>query len=427
MIDRRRGARVLAISAGLVVALVVVAWLTGFYPRAKATPTLEGVDGLLRSERFDDAERLIGAFLRVYPDDDRVNLLMAQVALGRADQKPSMALEHLAKIRAVAPTVRALVLLNEGKAYSSLGRYEQAEASWLSALRINPQVPEAGWALLGTYYVQDRRADSRRLGLALHAIEPDPRDRVQLLMELLRQDAKPIVGFSVIKVFEPVVREHPEETHAAISMARALIHEDRPDDALPILERLVARDPKNPGAWEVLLLGLDEATRDDAIPEVLGRIPGAIATEARFARFRGIVAKDRSDWETAAAEFRRARQYDPSDPQVAYRLSRALRLAGLNAEAERADADFRMMNAAGGEALALYDQSDHLTNLGVAPRIALYRRISDLRERMGHRAEALAWQRLILLEKPDDPDCLAAVTRLADVKMPLLSEITAAK
>ena len=79
----------------------------------------------------------------------------------------------------------ALVELYRGKAEYRLARMDDAEASWNKALRLNPTVPEAGWCLLELYYLQGRPDDARRLALRLHEVEPDPRDRVQFLLELL--------------------------------------------------------------------------------------------------------------------------------------------------------------------------------------------------------------------------------------------------
>ena len=141
-----------------------------------------GLEPLLAARRFDEAERRIGEYLRVHPDQTpgqhadgagRPGAGRSEAATGprapRADQGPQRR------------GIRAIVLLNEGKAYSALGRNDRAEAAWKDALRLDPRVPEAGWALLGLYYIQGRRAEAHRLGLELHAIEPDPRDRVQLL------------------------------------------------------------------------------------------------------------------------------------------------------------------------------------------------------------------------------------------------------
>jgi hypothetical protein len=48
----------------------------------------------------------------------------------------------------------------------------------------------------------------------------------------------------------------------------------------------------------------------------------------------------------------------------------------------------------------------------VAPHPELYHRIADLRERMGLSDEALAWHRLVLRDRPEDPISRAAVARL---------------
>src|SRR5437660_1620337 len=81
----------------------------------------------------------------------------------------------------------------------------------------------AVWALLCLYYSQGRRGDARRLGLQLHAVEPDPRDRVQLLVELLRQDALTPVYETLIPALEPAVRARPKDLHTAIALSLALV------------------------------------------------------------------------------------------------------------------------------------------------------------------------------------------------------------
>src|SRR5262249_23670288 len=155
--------------------------------------SLKGIDTLLAQQRFDEVEHRLQAYLRNRPEDPQANVLMAQVSLARPDQKPGVALRHLSKVRLGDRAARAVVRLNEGKASSAWGRYVEAEQSWLDALRIDPEVPEAGWALLGLYYVQGRRDEAHELAMRLRKDEPDPRDRVQLLLELLRQDAKSLV------------------------------------------------------------------------------------------------------------------------------------------------------------------------------------------------------------------------------------------
>ena len=141
--------------------------------RRGPTPSLDGLQPLLAARRFDEVERRVSDFLRLDQGNPQANLLLAQVCLARDDQKPQLALEHLARIQVGNRGVKAMILLNQGKAYSSLGQNDRAESAWTEALQLEPLTPEAGWNLLGLYYVQGRRDEARRMGLALYAIEPD--------------------------------------------------------------------------------------------------------------------------------------------------------------------------------------------------------------------------------------------------------------
>lgn len=388
-------------------------------------PTLAGLNGLLAARKFDDAERQIDAFLAARPDDVQANLLSAQIALNREPQQPRLALERLGRIgKAERPTL-AVVRLNEGKAHSALGDTAKAEASWLEALRLDPLVPEAGWALLSLYYVEGRRAEAERLGLALHGVEPDPRDRVQLLLELVRQDAKPIVPLEIIRVLEPVGRELPDDLHTTIALARAYYGDSRHDECIALLNRLVDRYPGDPAAWEALLRNLDDAARPEEFAAAFARLPAALAKQPRFARYAGIVAQSRRDWASSVIALERARKFDPLDAQVAYRLGRGYRLAGREPEAKKLEGEFRDIEAALREMLSLYNEANAIRGLGVDPSPDLYLKIAEARERLGYRAEALAWFRLAIRDRPDDPAALAATQRLADAKLPTFSEVLA--
>ncbi len=371
------------------------------------------VEPLLASKRFDEATAKVEERLRSNPDDPGAHLLMAQIALARDDQRPELALEHLARIRTGSRSFLAIVRLNEGKAFSAMGRYDRAEDAWIEALRLDPHVPEAGWALLGLYYIQGRREEAHRLGLRLHAEEPDPRDRVQLLVELLRQDAQTPVHETLIPTLAPIVRDHPEDLHTAIALGLAMVRSSRANEGIAILRDAIRRNPENPDAWDSLLLGLDEATRLDELAEATAKLPPSIAGLPRFDRYRGSIAQDRREWNEAAEAFRRARRSDPSDFSSFYRLIRILRLAGRGAEAEALDPIFRAATSARQRALSLYHEVNAIKDLGTAPHPELYRRIADLREQMGRPDEALAWHRLILRERPDDPISRAAVERIA--------------
>jgi len=399
---------------GLAAAIVVVATAALILAyRSRPEPSLDGLDALLASKRFDDAERRLDDYLHHQPESAQAHMLMAQVELARDDQKPRLALEHLDRVRVPNRPLRAVVRLNAGKAYSALGDYVQAEAAWRDALALDPLVPEAGWALLGLYYVEGRRREAERLGLALHASEPDPRDRVQLLLELVRQDAKPIVAFTIVRALEPGVREHPDDLHATIALGRAEIHDDHFEKGLAILYRLIDRYPNDPEAWDALLAGLDASTRPEEFGRTLERLPRTIAADPRFLRYVGIAAQNQRDWPRAETAYLRARQFDPTDMQVLYRLIRVLHMTGRGAEAQGLEVEFRTAKSAILQLLPIYNEARADSTLGTIPNPDLYHRIADLRERMGRADEALAWHKIVLRDDASDPQSKAAVDRLA--------------
>jgi tetratricopeptide (TPR) repeat protein len=379
---------------------------------ARQPAGLSDLPALLGAGRFDDVETRLRAFLEVHPDHSQANMLMAQAALGRPDQKPRLALEHLRKVRASKPEEKAIVRLNEGEAQSALGRNNLAEDAWLEALRLDPLVPEAGWDLLGLYQVQGRREDAHVLAMTLYRREPDPHDRTALLLELLRQDVQPIGADSLIETFEPLAREHSDDVIAAITLGRAYVRNSRFDEGLPILRLAVDRFPDNPMAWDALLSGLDESSRTEEFAAAIEWLPAGIARDLRFARHRGALALQRHAWPEAAKWYLLAFQHDRSDGQVLYRLCQSLKIAGRTSELLEYESRLIAHRAAREQAPSLYKEANSTAHLGTAPHADLYHRLADLREAMGRPDEAVAWHRLVLVDHPADPTSQSALARL---------------
>jgi tetratricopeptide (TPR) repeat protein len=406
------GYRVIAL-AFLLLGLIAAGSLLAAARIARRPASFSDLPPLLAAGRFDEVEAKLRAFLEFQPDHTQANMLMAQAALARPDQKPRLALEHLRRVRAWNPEALAIVRLNEGKAHSALGSNNLAEDDWLEALRLDPLVPEAGWNLLGLYQVQGRREDAHRLAMKLFDGEPDPHDRAQLLLELLRQDAQPISADSLIRTLEPMVKEHPDDTHAAIALGRAYLRNSRPGEGLPIIRGAVERSAYNPYTWDALLTSLDESSSSEELAQCLQRLPPSIAGDPRFTRHRGALALGNHDWAQAAIWYLRAYTHDQSDGQVLYRLCQALRAARRTGDTSAFDARFRALRAAREQALPLYKEANSVETLGTAPHPDLYHRLADLREHMGRADEAVAWHQLVLKDQPDDPISRSAVERLA--------------
>lgn len=403
--------------------LSLAAALAWWASRSALAPSLEPIARLASAGSYDAAEAALGELLREHPDFDDAHLLEAQLKLDRPEpptgpgQRPdptpaTAALEHLARVRPGDPNRDALVRLYQGKADYRLARLDAAEVSWLDALRLDPAVPEAGWCLLEMYYLEGRDKESRALALKLHEAEPDPRDRVQFLLELLRQDSHPIAPASVVQWFEPASRQSPDDLHISLTLGLALARTGNTARGLELLGRLAHDHPEQADIWDAWLIGLDDAGEVEQLEEAFKELPTALAGSARFVRHEARLAQERGDIPAAVAAYRRALAASPRDRAIEYRLARALRLAGDVAEAERIERDRREALDAGGEVRPLYEEANAVPNLGVVPRTDIYRRIADLRERMGFADEALAWNRLILRHRPSDPESVAAIARL---------------
>lgn len=386
-------------------------------------PALESAISLAEEDRFDEAQATVRATLRVDPDHPEANLLLAQILLRRPPPDGDgggeaalglarEALEHLDRIRHPPSRMSASVAISRGKALFRLGRLDQAEAAWNEALRLDPRSPDAGWGLLEIDYLEGRAEDARRLALSLLEVEPDPHDRAQLLLELVRQDAQPPAPGSLVQWFEPEVRRNPEGLAPALGLGLALVRNGELERGLEVLRRAVEGHSESSVAWVAWLTGLDDSGQIDELGKALLLLPPALAGQTRFARYRGRVAQERQDWKTAAQEYRRSLRDDPHNPRLTYRLARALRQLGATAEAEPLERRYQAYQAAFSEIRPLYVEANAIKTLGVEPHPDIYRRLANLRERMGLPDEARAWYRMALLEQPDDSVSRAAIERL---------------
>ena len=340
-------------------------------------------------------------------------MLMAQVAIDREDQKPRLALDHLARIKTADRGTLAIVRLNEGKAYSALGRNDQAERAWKEALRLEPARARGG---LGPARPLLRPGSSRggppaRHGALRHRARP-PRSRPTA------PGADPpgcaaLGSDSLIRTLEPLVRAHPEDFHTAVALGLALIRNSRIDEGLTILRGLVERHAEQSGHLGRPVAGPGRGpTTRTRWPRPWRRSLSELSGDPRFDRHRAAIAQERRDWATAADGYLGSWSVDPSDFQILYRLSQVLKAAGRLEEARKFDHKVRAAQEARDQVLPLYKEANAEKTLGVAPHADLYHRLADLRERMGRPDEALAWHRLVLRDQPDDPISREAVARL---------------
>jgi tetratricopeptide (TPR) repeat protein len=419
----------------LVIALGGIAAL-GIWRALRKVPSIDAVHDLARENRFEQAQTLLERYLRAYPHHSRARLFMAELTTQPNHSRPDVALQHLRVILPASSREAALVRLFEGKAEFQLGRYDQAEMSWRESLRLNPIVPQAGWALLGLLEIEGRLEEAHCLGMRLHEVEPDSRDRVRILLEVSRLDIKTPDPLSQVQLFEPLARKHRENLPLNLSLGLALTRVNRCKEGLKILEEALRQNPNSPDAWDTWLIGLCQTPDREKLVREFAMLPAQFAGESRFAKHEGFIAENASDWARAARAYRRALDFEPYNWEVCCRLRFVLRRDGDRADFERINrrcesyelaykemrgsyfdrldprAPLPVPGDCVKEQLGAYYETVSIETLGVLPCPEQYQRLALLREKMGRFDEARAWHRLVLRDAADNALSLAALERL---------------
>jgi tetratricopeptide (TPR) repeat protein len=399
-------------------------------------PNLNRVRALARAHEFARAQALLEEFLWVSPRNERAHLLMAQLTTEPTNAHPEQALLSLQAVRPDGPKNAALLKFLEGKARYQQGRYDLAEDCWAAALRLDLLVPEAGWVLIDLLDKEGRTDEAHRLGMRLHELEPDPRDRVRILLEMARLDIEAPESHSQIELFEPLLKQHPENLPLALTVGLALVRFNRSEEGLALLKSTLERHPSSCQVWDTWLSALALTPETDKLAEEFGRLPPTLASDARFAKHEGMVAQIARDWPKSVRAYRRAFAFEPYSQGVIYRFRFALRQAGETTEYDRIDRIYNDFKAAFLQVRGSYFESNNrnedpnmlqkdftetrgayyetvaIKSLGLKPYTQLYQRLADLREKMGRFDEARAWHRLVLRDSPDNSLSLAALERL---------------
>jgi tetratricopeptide (TPR) repeat protein len=420
---------VLLLAIGGIAALAI-------WRRHASISKLDAIRALARARQFNQAQALLDRYLRIYPQNSRARLLMADLTTEPTNAHPELALHHLNEMQPDTPQQAALVQFFRGKARYQQKRYDLAETCWTEALRLNPLVPEAGWALVDLLDKEGRTEEAHRLGMRLHESERDPRDRVKILLEMSRLDIEMPDPLSQVLLFEPLAKQQPENLPIAVTLGLALTRVNRSEEGIQVLRETLRRHPDSPDAWDACLTGLYQASEADELAREFARLPQSLAANPRFAKHEGMIAQIAQNWPAAAKAFGRAFAFEPYNWGVCYRLLFVLRQAGDKVEYERLHRIYEIYKDAYKQMRGSYyerfepgEPSSHraedfsqppgayyevlgIGTLGLKPHRELYQRLADLREKMGRFDEARAWHRLVLRDFPENALSLAALERL---------------
>lgn len=147
----------------------------------------------------------------------------------------------------------------------------------------------------------------------------------------------------------------PQLARGSYNLARVYVLQERYDDALALLDRLLAEDPENSLVIETIAYAHYEAGDLAQAAEWYARAERTNPADPQLLRNRAAVELELGDAEAALAALRRALELDADDPALALELARAERLAGnATASLDAYERHVELADSPGADALLEY-------------------------------------------------------------------------
>jgi len=277
-------------------------------------------------------------------------------------------------------------------AYEAEGRSEDADQSILEykkALVLSPDSTEITEHLAEIYAKSERTSEAIDEAQSLLKQDPNDLGAHRLLARIyVRELSEPGANSNqkstlqlAIDQFEQILRIHPDETAAAVWLARLYRFDNRHEAAETVLQGVLKREPENTEALQQLSqLYVDQGRPSDAI-SLLENAAGHSPSGDLLATL-GQAELQMHDYAKAEASLRRAIEADPDNPAYRGGLAQALLSQGKLEDA--------------------LDQYERLTQLD-PDSSENYLRIAQISRRLGHLDEA---EKNLLIAKEHEPDSL---------------------
>ncbi len=389
---RRVAVAVAVILALVAVAVAVGAWLPG---EIAARSAARAARRAVADRRFDEAEVVLGRWLRARPNSAEAHSLKARVALALG--RPQEVVAELAAARALghpaAPLDRIDAILR-----ARAGRHAEAEPVLRRVLEDSKAPdPEAAEALARVYL------ETYRFHEAAAVIDRWIRDAPgDAKPYLWRTEVNTRIGAdrsAQIRDYRAALERDPTLDRARLGLADELRLDGRGEEAAAIYDSYIARKPDDPAGH--LGAGLVAQKRDDQDAAIrhLDRTLELDPFNAEALSARAAIAVRRGEDSDALALLDRAVAVNPHDVEI--RNRRALCLARLG-RVDQAREEQRV-------AARLREEDRRMGELQRAlvknPKdMALQAEVARWMIEHGHEEEGLRWARKILGEKPDHPE-----------------------
>jgi predicted Zn-dependent protease len=239
---------------------------------------------------------------------------------------------------------RGATHLAEARAALALGAAGQAERSLRRAVAADPADPEPWRLLLEILRVEDRTFEAQQAGWEAYDRVPAG-SRREVLRELTLAMLADLPDELVRTTLKRWIDADPSDVDARVALSQRIAGQPRANDPdrrtrLAELERLLVEHPDHVGTREAMIAALADSGEPDRGRAALDAWPGPSGDrdrDPRYLRLRGRwdLEYDHRPAEAAAA-LRAGLEPLPQDWRTWYRLARALRQLGRDAEARRA-------------------------------------------------------------------------------------------
>jgi tetratricopeptide (TPR) repeat protein len=367
-------------------------------PRSSTPALLRQARRAAEAGDFPAAARLLDELLARDPANSQALLYRGQMALDLGNER--LAAACWSKVPDVPFQEGATARFLEGTQAFNAHRARLAERLFLRSTRLNPRYAQPRERLIVLYLAQLRNSDLQRELNAVRAVRP------WTLTELVASLGTMGRIFPIAdrtRLLKKFVAADAGDVDSALALAECLLADDRPKEALEVLDKARADNPKDLrlrsriAEIELQQDGLERAAA------VLGNLAPQEEAPAGFWRARGALLAATGEWQAAAGALKRAAGLEPDHQPGLYALGRALEHDGRQEEALPVLKRARLMEQVILQSWRIASVDTSRTKFLASVLIEIARLLMEL-DRF---AEAKLWLEQALAWDPDDPRALA--------------------